>query len=569
MSIPRHLITKLEEFFRGVRRSSLRHLLKSNAAPSDLEVITIRALITDAEVSIEKLHRRFPERNLASKVTESQLLKIIEVHRALLSPVRYLPSEILQEIFLHYTDNSNPNATIATMPWRLGHISHRWRKIALSIPSLWDDIPKINILLEKPSRSYVRALICLIRRSCTPTLKFSIDGYPFPRKVPITPIIKEIILHSERIEQLRIEVNRVTMRLFQGFKGHLPNLRILRLYINTHEVSNLDVFETAPALQQVTIGGFYREASFMFLLPWSQITHFEEELPHQRAQARQLVPPASLHSLTYLHIYRFPCHCDESALRFPYLPITLSNLLTLKVVIYDHGYKNVDLLLESLTIPAVEVMKIRYMEPLIPHLVSMFSGSRGPSRLQKLSFRTIRLQPGELSALLNLTPHLVELDITVPPADDLLRLIYGEGGVMLVPMLQALYMDSPVLTTSTQTEHFDTLAQVRCDLGSRKDSKDGTMSSLVSGTRTWTTLHTLRLVFNSAESRDFSQKILNNWLSFFTPEESKAIDMISLCCDYCPSRDESFAENVFTCIEQYEITNKVLHVGVPLWMLAG
>ena len=76
----------------------------------------------------------------------------------------------------------------------------------------------------------------------------------------------------------------------------------------------------------------------------------------------------------------------------------------------------------------------------------MLSGSHGPSRLQKLAFRTIPLQSGELRALLNLTPHLIELEIDIPPADDLLRLIYGEGEVMLAPMLQALHMHNSVLT---------------------------------------------------------------------------------------------------------------------------
>ena len=133
-------------------------------------------------------------------------------------------------------------------------------------------------------------------------------------------------------------------------------------------------------------------------------------------------------------------------------------------------------------------------------------------------------------------------------------------------MLQALYMDRPVLTGSTLTEHFGTLAQVRCELGRHKDLEDTTIPSLGPVTRT---LHTLRLIFDSAESRDRSQKILNNWSSSFTPEESKAIDMISLCCNYYPSRSESFIENIFTCVERYEITNKILHVGVPFWMLAG
>ena len=578
MSIPRYLISKLEEVIWGdkdVRRSPLRHLLKSNAIPSDSEEIAIRAVITDAEACIEELHSRFPARDRASQVMESQLLKINETHRALLSPVRYLPTEILQEIFLHYADNPSPNTAITKMPWRLGHISYRWREVALSFPPLWDNIPKIYISAAKSDRLYDRALIYLIQRSGTsPTLKFDISGHPLPSlgMVPESPLIKEIMLHSERIEQLRFEVSKTTMPLFQGFKGRLPNLRILRLFLqvnlNANELPNFDVFEFAPALRQVAVGGSYRDSSVRILLPWSQITHFEEQLPAERVG--QLEPLSSLHSLTHLDIDKRRSF-EKFAVLSPYRPTTLPNLHTLRVLIHDRDYKNVDLFLKSLTIPAVEVMKIFCMGPLIPRLVSMLSasGSHGPSRLQKLAFRTTPLRTGELSTLLELTPHLVELDIDVPPADDLLSLVYGVGEVMLVPMLQVLYMHSPGVLTAAQTEHFDTLAQFRCESGCHKDSEDTTMPSLGSGTQT--TLHTLRILFDSAESRDSSQKTLNKWSSSFTLEEVKAISMISRCSNYingiCGKSFENNAilsnlDQLLAYIEHYEVTNKVLHVGI-------
>ena len=316
---PRHLISKLEDVFRGdkdVRRSPLRHLLKSNEAPSNSEVITIHALITDTEARIEELHRRFPVRDCGSKVIESQvsqLLKIIEAHRALLSPVRYLPSEILEEIFLHYANNLNPwlqadtYNNIALVPWRLGHVSHRWREVALSLPSLWDNLPRVYIL-QPARRSYVRALICLIRRSGTsPTLKLDIyaEVNVRPGKVQKS-LIEEIILQSERIEQLRIYINGSAMLLFQGFKGRLPNLRILRL--SSHALSsNLDIFENAPALRQVTIEGSCHANRYgRVLLPWSQITHFKDDTRRNG----QLVPLSSLNSLTYLDIRKCLRCCD-------------------------------------------------------------------------------------------------------------------------------------------------------------------------------------------------------------------------------------------------------------------
>ena len=576
MSIPRRLISKCDEVFRGDKdfsRSPLRHLLKSNAIPSDSEVIVIRALITEARASVEELHRRFPTLDHASQVIESQLLEFIETHRALLSPVRYLPSEILQEIFLHYADNRGHDVRIDTMPWCLGHISHRWRKIALSLPSLWDNIPTIYLSeaglrrSSRRNRSHARALICLLRRSGTsPTLKLNFSlTFESHRKYYESPtsIMKNIMLHSERIEQLSIVVDKTITTLLQGFKGRLPNLRILRLLYSV-AAPNIDVFETAPALRQITFGGYYLDGRDS-VFPWSQITHFEDE---RIGRVGKLLPSSSLCSLKKLDIYRpLRHHVGENALLSPYRPTILPNLRTLRVIIYHPYYRDIDHFLEYLTIPAVEVVKIRYMRPLIPHLVSMFSGLRAPYRLQKLAFRTIPLQTGELSALLKLTPHLVELDIDVPPASDLLRLIYNDGEVMLVPMLQALYIHIPALTTA-QIDHLNTLAQVRCELGIRVDLEGGSMLSQRPGT--WTPLHTLQLFFDSPYCRDGSQKTLNNWSSSFTLEEAYTIDMLGLEQDsesqyIC---NGSFDENILSFSECHEITSKVLRVGVFFWMLA-
>ena len=576
LSIPRNLITKLEDVFLGdnlndIRRSRLRHLLKSNTTPSDSEIIAIRALISNAEASIEELHRHFPTGTLDQKslVIKLKLLRSIEAYRAVLSPVRYLPTEILLEIFFHYADNPRPNNRIATMPWRLGHISRRWRKIALSLPSLWDNIPKIYLTEAGEERSYLRSMICLLRRSgSSPTLKLNIIGHPYlsliygKRHKRPTGIIKEIIRHSERVEQLRILVNDIaTMHLFQGFKGRLPNLRVLRVRYFTR-APNLDVFEIAPALRQVAIGGLYKDSTLKVSLPWSQITHFEEDLPFERVG--KLVPLSSLRSLTNLDICRATCCCFGEFVLPPYRPTTFPNLRTLRVLISDSRYKYVDLFLDSLAIPAVEVMKILLMAPLIPRLVSMFSEPRGPSRLQKLAFRTIPLQTGELSALLRLTPHLVELDIDVPPAGDLLRLMYGDGEVILVPMLQALYIRIPEITAGAQIEHLDTLAKVRCELDGSKDSDDAMRLSLGPGTGSPTTLHTLRLIFESAHSRDRTQKKLNNWLSLFTPKEHETIDLINRWCNRDDILGESFefVKYLLSTLKYYEITNKVLHVSL-------
>ena len=537
-------------------------------------MVTIRALISEVEVRIEEHHNNFP----GSQATESRLLKFIQAHKALLSPVRYLPSEVLQEIFLQYCDHGLINPPISMVPWRLGHISHHWREIALALPALWDKIPVIDSNF-KPNPSYVRAITHLIERSGTsPTLKCHIS-YPDWRLTKIPPIFKVVVQHSERLELLSMCIEMNITTLFQGLKGRLPNLRSLCLSLpslNSNDGRSLDIFGTAPALRRIVLLGSYPGNSIRLLLPWSQITHLYDTIRSE--SVAPYVPLSFLPSLSYLYIDKDIYLASEDAwILSPsthlshYEPVTLSSLHTLKI----HGHFNGDtgIFLDSLTIPAVEVIKISLPASLVLHLVSMFSRSREPSRLQKLAFRSIPLEEGELSTLLNLIPQLIELDISVPPMADILRLIDCEGDNILVPMLRALYIHDVDCHLSKWMECFNNLAQVRCELG-YMDSKDANKPSLASRNR----LDMLRIIFDSVMNRQMSQTILNDWDLAPEPEEDGAVGMFfgwsaRLCAElfkddgmFIPNRELYYLgfkllDELFTSIELCEtITINVLRV---------
>ena len=554
--------------------------MKSNVAPSDSEIITIRALITEVEVRIKELHHNHLP---TSQVTESRLLEFVQVHKALLSPVRYLPSEVLQEIFLHYCDHGLTNPPISKIPWRLGHISHRWREIAFSLPALWDNIPPINFYMKSHSNlSYDRAIAQLMERSGTsPTLKLYLS-FPFLQKdVPRSSIFKMVVRHSERLESLRMTIeNMHATKHFQGLKGRLPNLRNLTLglpWAFTNDGRNLDIFETAPALRKVKLVWSDPGDSIRLLLPWSQITHFTDML-HSKSIA-PYVPLSSLPSLSYLDIHRDIYRESEFRFHDPsthwppsqYEPITLSRLHTLKV--HDHFNEDTGIFLDSLKIPAVEDIKISLPRSLVPNLVSLFSRSHQPSRLQKLAFRTISLQAGELSDLINLTPQLIELDISVPPMADILRLIDCEGNVVLVLMLRALYMYDIDDCLSESIECVKRLAQVRCKIDTK--GSEGTIKPSLPNQNT---LDVLRIVFNSTRDRHLSQIKLNDWCSTeFTPEEDEATDVFFrwslrlnaelfegnwVSIRKCEHNYLGMLDELFTCIELCEaITINVLRVG--------
>ncbi|KAJ7690349.1 hypothetical protein B0H17DRAFT_834309, partial [Mycena rosella] len=70
-----------------------------------------------------------------------QLSIYIYEHRALISPIRQLPSDIVGEILIACISTAQ-NAVMSAQeaPLLLGRICRAWRTIAISTPSLWSSI---------------------------------------------------------------------------------------------------------------------------------------------------------------------------------------------------------------------------------------------------------------------------------------------------------------------------------------------------------------------------------------------------------------------------------------------
>ncbi|KAJ7026473.1 hypothetical protein C8F04DRAFT_1268118 [Mycena alexandri] len=102
----------------------------------------------------------------------------IRLFRAIMSPIRRVPPEIIQEIFLLLTPSldlqysprdSNPIPKVQ-IPWYLGHICRSWRDIALSLALLWsvfDLDVALDIHSNEPRNSVYLpcAVACCLKRS--------------------------------------------------------------------------------------------------------------------------------------------------------------------------------------------------------------------------------------------------------------------------------------------------------------------------------------------------------------------------------------------------------------------
>ena len=163
-------------------------ILSTNYAPFPVEISQIQTFISEAKVLLEshlpshchlirppsnaKTHPRFavgiPPKRLGNHGRKGRKLhkyllqvrddlqKLIEVHEALLSPMRRLPSELLEEVFLHcVTHHSVEGESASSHPDTISVIRRtcrQWRSVADSAPRVWCSLKLTSIIDENVAK---------------------------------------------------------------------------------------------------------------------------------------------------------------------------------------------------------------------------------------------------------------------------------------------------------------------------------------------------------------------------------------------------------------------------------
>jgi hypothetical protein len=108
----------------------------TNYAPTDAEREEIIALCVEPQQEIERINEEI--QLLLDR--RQELMKFVDAHRMLCSPVRQLSPEILQKIFLECLPSppvGYPVLHHSQAPMLLGRVCSRWREIAYGSPELW------------------------------------------------------------------------------------------------------------------------------------------------------------------------------------------------------------------------------------------------------------------------------------------------------------------------------------------------------------------------------------------------------------------------------------------------
>ncbi|KAJ6464727.1 hypothetical protein C8R47DRAFT_1326640 [Mycena vitilis] len=391
-------------------------LRTGNEVPSDSEIPLVREVISSAQDRLNTLETQIRNLEVALSTLvqrRDETRQELHEHRAILHPVRRVPSELVCDIFALALDdpddmNNMFHASGYTSPWYLGQICGSWRHWAAAYQSLWN---RITIPSSAPPSGDCSAFNELLLRSADAPL--NVYWIEAQDRRPVEPQVAEIALsHCRRWATLRLNILHGSDGLdwLLPAKGLLPALKTLAV-LQGPGVAMPDIFSIAPSLREV----LFTDSDFLYYsaniqIPWGQITHYR----------------GSYREPDQLDVLRAASNLEQCALSFkppnydfqthlPSSPIELSHLRRLHIESPRY--------LRHLRASSLEVLHCMYMREKDTHAFLPFiQASLCP--LQRLVLMSCDITPELITALrslLSLTYLLIEPNSMPEEETDLFR----------------------------------------------------------------------------------------------------------------------------------------------------
>ncbi|KAJ7143562.1 hypothetical protein C8R43DRAFT_1237889 [Mycena crocata] len=240
--------------------STFTSRLNTNYVPSDSEIEEIRAALAEPLQQLAVLDERIAQMQAAldAVIAERASLKDeINLHKALISPFRRIPQDILEEIFiscLPIRHNALVNAREA--PLLLGHVCSYWRAVSHSMPMLWTSL---HIPWATPAPDSIPKFAEMIRawlgRSANSQLSLSITYSGIQ-----STIEESLLAEFYRLRHLELGVH-------SGMNGSM-----IREDSGPEFWSNIDLLRVG-SLREISL--HLRADPMRLPLPWAQLTHLD------------------------------------------------------------------------------------------------------------------------------------------------------------------------------------------------------------------------------------------------------------------------------------------------------
>ncbi|PBK73264.1 hypothetical protein ARMSODRAFT_1001402 [Armillaria solidipes] len=488
------------------------HLTRSNNPPSQYEEMVLSTMISayDEQIQGIELEKSNPEAfSLALKaqiVAVSQKIEALgEEHarvteafrerRDLLSPVRRLPPEVLNHIFLNTIDFPVPrtpivhnavkeeaieispnwefNATESSL-WSITGVSTKWRSVSLSSPRLWS---YVNIMITDSNfadYSYIRQLGLQLDRSAKYPLSMSICHIAEESTAEALPLQLVAILFSFStcIRELHLFLPWTLFCQMAPLHLSLPSLENLIILctdgIYLVESLNLRLLSFAPKLQSLEVVDLV-DPQERFELPWRQLKMYRSDHAYQPVYPFRHIGPRAHHHLNVLRklqqveecVLRFGDSSEEDEFGNEVYPLICPQLHILDISSWNIDYAEQDSVFQQvadrLVLPGLSVLKVacsqrdNYETPdvftSICHLLQ-----RSQSPITVLHFDHGRILTKDLLQLFRSAPTLEDLRLTrlgngvfTQKVMEKLTLDHASSEDLVLPHLRTLYMPSEIV----------------------------------------------------------------------------------------------------------------------------
>lgn len=396
----------------------LRHLVGTNLVPTDRQRILIRKLIREGELDILNLDKAAYRDNYR----RLGLVSYVAQYRALLSPVRHLPVELLVTIFeLAIEGDAYPQPRENAAPLSFSQVCTMWRKAAFGAPQLWSQMDV--------SFSYMRVNPHLIDT----TKAWLSRGDNFPRDISMSIEVipsrrlkvftEALVPYCPFIRTLTLDVRAESMEtLFSDLlKNPTPLLEHLDLNIcsatdQEHPLWTDETVLNAPRLRSlvVTFGGNSKKPLPIPVFPCNSVK-------------KLVLGPLTAHRVM-LHLYlgSFP-NVEDCTLSFdrelgrslPIIPniVVAPSIRTLKLV-FKHRLCSL-FVFSSLTLPSITKLTLWFSvkngslgwQVGWPHNIYLDFQIRSGFALDSLTLHGVPIRSDELHAILLTMESIVELEL--------------------------------------------------------------------------------------------------------------------------------------------------------------
>ncbi|KAJ7857777.1 hypothetical protein B0H13DRAFT_1156463 [Mycena leptocephala] len=432
----------------------------TNEAPPDLDRLRINELVDEETTALGSLNAQILELRARYReliMQRNRRKKRVRTLRAITSPLRVLPPEILSLIFMNCPRADagtrairNPSPLLA--PLLLVQICSRWRRVALDTPMLWTELQLVH------PRNQLRDNIMLEN--------WVSNASPLPISLSARCFYSDPLLHAltliRRFKAVHLQLSWDSSEALASYSGCDAEILHIEIVGRTYFPAHYPAFRDSPSLRGFTLdthGG----SLLSFVLPWAQLTDLRVSEPLGFSSMTVLVQCTNLVNCTFGMMGHFiegedVAHHDHRTLPF----LTFAHFTFWRL-----NETNTEEFLRPLVFPSLKTLIFDSKEERgwwLPEALADFQ-LRSGFELESLEIHGLSFGPEELTIVLECLPSLKSLTVIdvegVASSVAVIHALTWNDSHSLLPQLELLKLG--ILQCDWPLRHLITMLKSRLD----------------------------------------------------------------------------------------------------------